>query len=68
MAKPEIIRSLRSTYTRAVCMVWEQKGIEYVLTERPLYAPEIVALHPFGKMAVLLCDDFELIESKAIAT
>jgi len=68
MAKPEIIGSLRSTYTRVVCMVCEEKGIEYVLTERPLHAPEIVAIHPFGKMPVLRHDDFELFESKAIAT
>jgi len=49
MATPEIIGSIRSTYTRAVCMVCEEKGVEYVLTERPLHAPEIFAIHPFGK-------------------
>jgi len=43
MTKPEIIGSIRSTYTRAVCMVCEEKGIEYVPTERPLHAPEISA-------------------------
>ena len=41
MAIPEIIGSIRSTYTRTVCMVCEEKGIEYVLTEKPLHAPEI---------------------------
>jgi glutathione S-transferase len=65
---PEIIGSLRSTYARAVCMVCEEKGIEYVLTERPLHAPEILAIHPFGKMPVLRHGDVELFESKAIAT
>jgi glutathione S-transferase len=68
MTKPEIIGSIRSTYTRVVCMVCEEKGIEYVLTERPLRAPEIFAIHPFGKMPVLRHGDFELFESKAIAT
>ena len=68
MPKPEIIGSVRSTYTRVVCMVCEEKGIEYVLTERPLRAPEILAIHPFGKMPVLRHGDFELFESKAIAT
>jgi hypothetical protein len=29
MPKPEIIGSVRSTYTRAVCMVCEEKGTEY---------------------------------------
>ena len=68
MAKPEIIGSLRSTYTRVVCMVCEEKGIEYVLTEALLGAPEILAVHPFGKMPVLRHGDFALCESKAIAT
>jgi glutathione S-transferase len=68
MPKPEIIGSARSTYTRVVRMVCEEKGIEYVLTERMLGAPELLALHPFGKMPVLRHGDFELCESKAIAT
>jgi glutathione S-transferase len=68
VAKPEIIGSMRSTYTRAVCMVCEEKGIEHALTERPLHAPEIFAIHPFGKMPVLRHGDVELFESKAIAT
>jgi glutathione S-transferase len=68
MPKPEIIGSVRSTYTRVVCMVCEEKAIEYVLTERPLRAPEILAIHPFGKMPVLRHGDVELFESKAIAT
>jgi glutathione S-transferase len=65
---PEIIGSMRSTYTRVVCMICEEKGIEYVLTEVPLGAPEIRAIHPFGKMPVLRHGDIELFESKAIAT
>jgi glutathione S-transferase len=68
VATPEIIGSIRSTYTRAVCMVCEEKRIEYVLTEKPLHAPEILAIHPFGKMPVLRHSDVELFESKAIAT
>ena len=68
MPKPEIIGSVRSTYTRVVCMVCEEKGIEYALTERPLHAPEILAIHPLGKMPVLRHGDVALCESKAIAT
>jgi glutathione S-transferase len=68
MTKPEIIGSIKSTYTRAACMVCEEKGIEYVLTETPLHAPELLAIHPFGKMPVLRHGDVELFESKAIAT
>jgi glutathione S-transferase len=68
MPKPEIIGSARSTYTRAVCMVCEEKGIEYLLTERPLGAPEVFAIHPLGKMPVLRHGEVELFESNAIAT
>src|SRR6266576_5883839 len=68
MTRPEIIGSARATYTHAVRMVCEEKGINYVLTERPLRAPEILAIHPFGKMPVLRHGDFVLFESKAIAT
>jgi len=43
-AETEIIGSDASTYTRVVCMVCEEKGIEYVLTERPLGALELLAI------------------------
>ena len=68
MPKPEIIGSLQSTYTRVVCMVCEEKGIDYVLTQTLLRSPELFAVHPFGKMPVLRHGDFQLFESKAIAT
>jgi glutathione S-transferase len=68
MPKPEIIGSTRSTYTCVVRMVCEEKGIDYVLTECQLGAPELRAIHPLGKMPVLRHSDVELFESKAIAT
>src|ERR1700688_933479 len=68
MPKPEIIGSARSTYTRVVRMVCEEKGIAYGLTECALGAPELSAVHPLGKMPVLRHGDVALFESKAIAT
>src|SRR4029077_3797928 len=68
VATPEIIGSMRATYTRVACMGCQEKAIDYVLTETPLHAPEIFAIHPFGKMPVLRHGDVELFESKAIAT
>lgn len=68
MHRPEIIGSARSTYTWAVRMVCEEKGIEYTLTESKLGAPELFAIHPLGKMPVLRHGQVELFESKAIAT
>jgi glutathione S-transferase len=68
MTDLEIIGSSRSTYTWAVRMVCEEKAIDYVLKETPLGAPELFAIHPFGKMPVLRHGDVELFESEAIAT
>jgi glutathione S-transferase len=68
MLKPEVIGGARSTYTRVVRMVCEEKGIDYVLTEVLLGGPDVFAIHPFGKMPVLRHGDVELFESKAIAT
>ena len=68
MPKPQIVGSIQSTYTRAVCMVCEEKGIDYVLSETTLGSPALRAIHPFGKMPVLRHGDVELFELKAIAT
>jgi glutathione S-transferase len=68
MNKPEIIGSTRSTYTRVVRMVCEEKAIDYTMTDVLLGAPELSTIHPFGRMPVLRHDDIELFESKAIAT
>jgi glutathione S-transferase len=68
MPKVEIIGSSRSTYTRVVRMVCEEKAIDYALSETALGAAELFAVHPFGKMPLLRHGDFELCESKAIAT
>src|SRR4029077_4021631 len=68
VATPEIIGSMRATYTRVACMGCQEKAIDYVLTETPLHAPEVFAIHPFGKMPVLRHGEVELFESKAIAT
>ena len=68
MPKVEILGSERSSYTRVVRMVCEEKDIDYVLTDTQLGAPALRAIHPFGRMPVLRHGDFVLCESKAIAT
>lgn len=68
MVQPEIIGSIRSTYTRVIRLVCEEKAIDYTLTEVKLGAPELLAIHPLGRMPVLRHGDFTLFESKAIAT
>ena len=68
MANVEIIGFAPSTYVRAVRMVCEEKGIPYDLKAAPPHAPDVTAIHPFGKIPVMRHGDFELCESKAIAT
>jgi len=68
MSSVEIIGFAPSTYVRVARMVCEEKAIPYELKPSPPHAPEVTAIHPFGKIPVMRHGDFELCESKAIAT
>jgi len=68
MSSVEIIGGALSTYTRAVRVVCEEKGIPYDHKPARPREPEVAAIHPFGKIPVMRHGDFELCESKAIAT
>ena len=68
MPNVEIIGPAPSTYTRAVRMVCEEKSIPYDLKQSPPHSADVDAIHPFGKVPVMRHGDFELCESKAIAT
>jgi glutathione S-transferase len=67
MTTVEILGFAPSSYTRVARMACEEKGVPYALKELPPHAPEVSAIHPFGKIPVLRHGDFELCESKAIA-
>jgi len=64
----EIMGPAPSTYTRVARMVCEEKAILYDFKPVPPHSPEVNAIHPFGKVPVMRHRDFELCESKAIAT
>ncbi|MGC1348687.1 MAG: glutathione S-transferase family protein [Xanthobacteraceae bacterium] len=68
MPTVELIGPAPSTYTRVARMVCEEKAIPYVLKQSPPHSPDVDAIHPFGKVPVMRHGDFELCESKAIAT
>ena len=68
MAKLEIVGVPQSNYVWAMRMLCEEKGIGYELTPAVPHTPEAQAIHPFGKIPVMRHGDFELCESKAIAT
>jgi len=67
MATIEIIGIAPSTYTRVARMACEEKGVPYELKPAMPHSPEVMAIHPFGKIPVLRHGDFELCESQAIA-
>jgi glutathione S-transferase len=67
MATVEILGFAPSSYTRVARMACEEKGVPYELKQLPPHAPEVCAVHPFGKIPVLRHGDFTLCESKAIA-
>ncbi len=68
MPRVEIMGPAPSTYTRVACMVCEEKAIPYDLKHSTPHSPDVSAIHPFGKVPVMRHGDFELCESKAIAT
>ncbi|MBR0666451.1 glutathione S-transferase family protein [Roseomonas hellenica] len=68
MTRIEIIGIPISNYVRVIRMACEEKGIAYALTPALPQTPEVLAIHPFGKIPVLRHGDVELCESKAIAT
>jgi glutathione S-transferase len=68
MPNVEIIGFAPSTYVRTARMVCEEKAIPYDLKPVPPHSPDVTAIHPFGKIPVMRHGDFELCESKAIAT
>jgi glutathione S-transferase len=56
----------RSTYTRTARMGLVEKGVKYSLERAAPRTPEILAVHPFGKIPALRDGDLELFETSAI--
>ncbi|MBB3143422.1 glutathione S-transferase family protein [Halomonas organivorans] len=71
-ASVHIVGPQFSSFVRSVQLCCEEKGIDYTLGAevdgRPLamHSPEHFALHPFGKVPILLHDDRRLIETPSI--
>ena len=68
MANVEIIGFPQSTYVRVARMACEEKGVPYDLKPAAPHSPEVLAIHPFGKIPAMRHGDFELFESKAIGS
>ena len=68
MAELEIIGVAQSNYVWAVRIAATEKGVPYKFTPLRPNTAEVGAIHPFSKIPVMRHGDFELFESKAIAT
>ena len=68
MEHVEIFGIPQSNYVRTVRMVCEEKSIDYELHPVLPHSPEVLAIHPFGKVPVMRHGNVALCESKAIAT
>jgi glutathione S-transferase len=53
MANLEIIGFPQSTYVRVARMACEEKGVAYDLRPAPPHSPEVLAIHPFGKIPAM---------------
>jgi glutathione S-transferase len=66
MEKVKLYGTPETSFTRAVLMVCEEKGVAYELTLVMPHTPEVLAIHPFGKVPVMRHGEVALCESKAI--
>jgi len=56
----------RSTYTRTARMGLAEKGVKYSMQQTGPRTPEILAVHPFGRIPAFRDGDFEVFETSAI--
>ena len=66
MAELEIFGVPQSTFVRTTRMALEEKRVPYRLTPAFPQSPEILKLHPYGKVPAMRHGDFTLFESRAI--
>lgn len=67
MAALQILGAPPSTYTRIVRIVAHEKGVPYEFVVAPPHSPEVIAIHPAGKVPVMRHGDITMFESSAIA-
>jgi len=56
----------RSTYVRTTRMGLAEKGVKYTLQQAMPHTPEIIAVHPWGRMPGFRDGDLQLFETSAI--
>jgi glutathione S-transferase len=68
MTDIEIIGAPQSSFVRSVRIACEEKNVAYRLTPARPHSPEVDCIHPLGKIPAMRYGDFQLFESKAIAS
>ena len=66
MPELQIIGAPQSNYVCVVRIACLEKGVPYTLVPAIPHSPEVDAIHPFGKIPVMLHGDVTLSESRAI--
>jgi glutathione S-transferase len=61
-----LLGDARSTYVRTVRMALAEKGVAYTLQPCAPHSPEILAMHPFGRIPALSDGEITLFETSAI--
>ncbi|MSQ55508.1 MAG: glutathione S-transferase family protein, partial [Betaproteobacteria bacterium] len=61
-----LIGDPRSTYVRTVRMGLAEKGVKYTLQPAAPHSPEVLALHPFGRLPAFRDGPVTLFETSAI--
>lgn len=61
-----LLGDVRSSYTRTARMALAEKGVAYSMHSAPPQSPDILAIHPFGRIPALRDGDVELWETSAI--
>lgn len=61
-----LLGDARSTYTRTVRMGFAEKGVPYTLQVCGPHSPEVLAVHPFGRIPALRDGEINLWETSAI--
>lgn len=65
-AGPKLVGDPRSSYLRAARIAFEEKGVAYEMQACQPDSPEMLALHPWGKMPALKLGEDSIYETSAI--
>jgi glutathione S-transferase len=63
-----LLGDVRSSYTRTARMALAEKGVAYTLKPAAPHSPDILAVHPFGRIPALRDGGIDIFETAAIVT